>query len=124
MIDYEIKERILQKQTFSSKMAVNRELLEFKQLPEDYIKEHLEYRINAYIFSEQMGCYTVRVPLNWWEYLKKDHAPSWFLKRWPIQWHETELEAFALFPEYTPPQGVGQPWSIIREFPHMNWSYQ
>lgn len=123
-MNFQVRERFLEKQTFSSKMAVDRNLLELKRLPEDYITGRLEYQINAYIFSEKMGAHTVRVPENWWEHLKKDHAPAWFLKRWPIKWHETELEAFALFPEYVTPQGVGQPWSIIREIPHMNWSYQ
>jgi len=25
-----------------------------------------------------------RTPTSWWQMLKRDHAPGWFLKRWPV----------------------------------------
>jgi len=25
-------------------------------------------------------------PLNWWEHFKEQHAPNWFIKKWPVRY--------------------------------------
>lgn len=37
----------------------------------------------------------VKIPKTWWEMLKRDHLPRWWLRRWPVQTKEvTELFTF------------------------------
>lgn len=44
------------------------------------------------------------VPLNWWQHLKKDHAPEWFVKKWPVK-YKTEthvITGHVLYPDFDP----------------------
>lgn len=116
-----IRERVLSRQQFATQMAIPKSLMKFEQMPE-HIYGDLVYRLSAYIFSESMGQYVVKTPATWWEHLKKDHAPAWFLAMWPVKWEEKTLEGHTMFPEYAPPVALGQHCVIVREFPHMNWS--
>lgn len=44
-------------------------------------------------------------PLNWWEHLKRDHAPKWFTKRWPIRTKQEWFEIRELYPSLKLPKG-------------------
>ncbi len=50
-------------------------------------------------------------PASWWEYLKRRHAPRWFLDRYPVkhQRHERTLSLplRSLYPEAPAPPGLG-----------------
>lgn len=47
----------------------------------------------------------VKVPENWWEHWKQDHAPNWLRKRWPVMYEtkliplRVEFERYATYPE-------------------------
>jgi len=40
--------------------------------------------------SESMTTIKISYPSNWWQHLKKDLAPKWFLNRYPVV-NETEI---------------------------------
>ena len=41
---------------------------------------------------------TYKTPINWFEMLKRDHAPAWFKKRYPVREHIETLEIKDIFP--------------------------
>ena len=50
----------------------------------------------------------VLVPANWWEQLKEEHAPLWFLRRWPVKFRKRQetavytLSVKAVYPAFRP----------------------
>lgn len=48
---------------------------------------------------------TISFPSSWWEHLKRDHAPKWFLKFYPVKEYDekvklsVEFERYATYPE-------------------------
>ena len=50
-----------------------------------------------------------RTPANWWEFLKRDHAPEWFKKRWPVRENveSVEIKDCYPFPEEKMPDKFG-----------------
>ena len=62
-----------------------------------------------------------QTPRNWWELLKEDHAPMWFLKRFPTKfmsvWRTSVFEEYDTYPRARidlPKEKFGQP--IIHQF--------
>lgn len=35
---------------------------------------------------------SVEYPASWWDYLKQDYAPTWFLRRWPVKMTEVTYD--------------------------------
>ncbi len=88
-------------------------------IPRKHVKDHRYYEactgdlvrgIELQVFrrvseATRVVKFTAMKPSNWWEHLKQDRAPQWFLKRWPVQvtiqeFSETvTFRAQALFPE-------------------------
>ena len=47
-------------------------------------------RLRSRVASEVIAFY--KFPLDWREALKERFAPSWFKKRWPIRYHQINVE--------------------------------
>ncbi len=80
--------------------------LQFQQLDlkkiEDVILDELVYELRAWFWSRE-NCHELITPANWWEMLKRDHAPQWFLKRWPVQNRISYVMRTVIYPEITVP---------------------
>ncbi len=61
----------------------------------------------------------IKVPKNWWEHLKLNHAPKWFLKRYPVvftvssQTFKYDLELISI-PRYETLKSLGAHSPFIR----------
>ena len=44
--------------------------------------------------------FTYKVPSNWWEHLKKEKAPKWFKKKYPVQFTTKTVKRTAVFKRY------------------------
>lgn len=53
---------------------------------------------------------TIEVPLTWWDHLKREHAPAWFLKRWP--WKRRVYKIYEMFPEVAWPKHSGHKMNV------------
>lgn len=57
---------------------------------EDPTMGDLCYQLTAYVMSEKVHegeytkSFTFNFPTDWWQMWKGEHAPKWFVKRWPI----------------------------------------
>lgn len=110
----EVVSRTLRRERFASRTAINLSLLEVDTLIEP-LTDELIVRLNAHIYGEEMGTHTFQTPTTWWDHLKQDHAPGWFLKRYPVKYTKTTLRGTALFPEYLPPRDIGRDVVMIQE---------
>ncbi len=65
---------------------------------------------------------TYKTPINWWEMLKRDHAPGWFTKRFPVR-EDTEIveiKDIFPFPKEKFPDSVGD-CVRIATIKRINW---
>lgn len=37
------------------------------------------------VWGQTLDTITITEPASWWQMLKRDHAPKWFLKRYPVK---------------------------------------
>lgn len=91
----------------------------FSQI-EDHITGDLIYRMDQFIWS-QKSTYNVTRPINWWEQLKSEKAPKWFLKRFPVvKGVVATVDAKVLFPDFTPiTRDVGDPVYSLHVVEHL-----
>jgi len=72
---------------------------------EDHIRGAL-IKLRAYVLGQhnyQKYKVVVAVPKNWWEHLKQDHFPQWYVHRYPVQTkpvsREITFDHMQLFPK-------------------------
>jgi hypothetical protein len=58
----------------------------------------------------------VCVPASWWEALKQEYAPAWFLRRWPVRVREIGVSTTAVY--NTCPH-----IAVNRNAPHINFLF-
>ena len=62
----------------------------------------LVVRLSAYVACSDEKEFNEVIPLNAWEHLKKDYAPKWFKRKYPVKYQTIKFAAKEVFPEYTP----------------------
>lgn len=97
---------------------------------EDDIAGQLVYKLTAEVLAERLetGRFerTVRVPATWWEHLKRDHAPAWFTRRFPVRYTPltlaVDLSRWATYPHATVPlPGLGPPVVVDNLSSDVRW---
>ena len=108
-----------------------RESLRYSRDPDaqDWLAGTLAHRLEAYVLSNQtVGdtktvSKTVKVPNTWWQMLKQDYAPAWFVRRFPVIEAEIPVEVTVRFERYEtypeanialPRERFGQPFIFER----------
>ena len=56
-------------------------------------------RVEQAVWGEEAGVLRIETPATWWEMLKRDHAPAWFVRRWPVRYTVQEYQARTLYPK-------------------------
>jgi len=64
----------------------------------EYVGKNLLFNLRQYIWSEQLGTVEINHPRTWFEMLKRDHAPKWFIRRFPVRYKTEVYNAKALYP--------------------------
>lgn len=65
-----------------------------------------------------------RTPANWWEMLKRDHAPAWFKQKFPVREfvERVEIKDLHPLPEVRLPKDIGPMVRYaVLEDPVCNW---
>lgn len=106
-----IEEAILNRLTISvSGLLSKRILLDdiyFDQFAH-VIKDQIEYQARFFIYGQELGFYTFRYPKGWFQAFKKQFFPYFILKRFPVVYKEVRIEIKALFPDFNPPEDMGE----------------
>lgn len=84
----------------------SRELLEWTT-EENPVQMHLVAKLHTYVLRDKVfegtDHHVVACPATWWQHLKADHFPGWFRRRWPVRYHQTQVDfayqVFQTFPE-------------------------
>jgi len=58
----------------------------------------IKVRLKQDIYGKQGPRWTYRYPRNWWQMLKEQYAPDWFLQRWPVIKTEIVFDLKLLYP--------------------------
>lgn len=101
----EMQRKLLELRRIGSMTRLGRTTLDsinIKQM-EDTATRDMLLSLEAQVLSDKIAedSYPVwhrwREPLNWFEHLKKDHAPKWFKKRWPVQYLDKKQKRVVKF---------------------------
>lgn len=57
-------------------------------LEEQLVKKTHTAEVTATAFAEVIATATATCPATWWQHLKQDHFPHWFIRRWPVRTEE------------------------------------
>src|ERR1700744_2788908 len=53
------------------------------------VAETLAYELTAYVLSQHVADLrqevTIDIPASWWQHFKRDRAPKWFVRRYPVK---------------------------------------
>ena len=82
---------------------------------EDPLADDLVHRLETVVLAEhvhdqQFVSEPVRVPATWWQHWKRDHAPRWAQRRWPVRY-----QTFTLTVDLT--RWIKYPWADIPVYP-------
>jgi len=84
------KAKTLQQMLVGAQFVADRASLEVEPAFEDMVRDELCYRLRSYVLADHLAAdeykTTVeRTPTSWWQHLKRDHAPRWLKRRWPVR---------------------------------------
>ena len=66
----------------------------------DALTDSVVYQFRAYVLGESQKPITFdSVPTSWWQMLKRDHAPRWFVKRFPVKSKTVTIDAKVFYPD-------------------------
>jgi hypothetical protein len=66
---------------------------------EQLITGELAVRMRGFLLSNPAGRIVYSFPATPWDHWKRDHAPAWFLRRFPVRWSHDVRSAAATYPE-------------------------
>lgn len=75
-------------------------------LGKDFLSNRIQYRLefsllNNKIADDTYKCYfTYKEPQTWFEHLKKDKAPKWFLRKFPVKYNTIKKTRTVNFTRY------------------------
>lgn len=98
LIEQNVKRVLLKVHELNYKTVIPRRLIEDckVEIEEEYmmLADHLLYSIKTYLASETKVYKYVakreKVPVNWWEHLKHEKAPIWFINRYPVKYRNVD----------------------------------
>jgi len=97
------EEIILEKFRVSCWRCVGRQLIDAQiDLAVDEVTRDLSVKINGYIWAEKIKEVLFKRPTSWWQMLKEEKAPAWFLRRWPVQYDTVTIDVLATYPNLRP----------------------
>lgn len=98
----------LQKLPLQNRMVMQGvNLTEFRITP-NVLRGQMIAQLYAYVMATEAQVlnvtFTEEVPADWWQQLKQERAPTWFLRRWPVKMRTREVlrkvKAQAIFPHF------------------------
>lgn len=101
----------LQKQALALKTEISNQLLEHFGEPAkvavnllaNFVRDVVTVEVLQHVWGEDVGTLEIETPRNWWEMLKRDHAPAWFLRRFPVKVAVQVYHASVLYPQVSFP---------------------
>lgn len=89
----------LAKELISARGILSQRHFSYEEL--DHLTQHLVITMENHIASETLVDREVRWPKTWWDHFKLRFFSVRMLKRWPVEWASSRLEAKALYPSIT-----------------------
>ena len=64
------------------------------RVAEDWISKMLIAKMTTYVLGMNEKRIQWKCPCDWWEAVKYQFAPAWFLRRWPVRYDEIDEPQF------------------------------
>lgn len=74
--------------TFQIEQHFGKFFLESTKITVNNLADSLAIRMRSYILGQedhQRYSVSVDIPATWWQHFKQDHAPGWFVRRFPVK---------------------------------------
>ncbi|MDF0504860.1 hypothetical protein POK33_29425 [Burkholderia cenocepacia] len=98
----------LHRREFAAAMRLDERMVRL-EIDRDIIRNQLVMVLKREVYADKIGVETITGPANWWEMLKQERAPKWFLKKYPVKTKVlAEVDGEAMFPDYVPPPCLGK----------------
>lgn len=110
-----ITETTLERITLAARGYISQELAEdFAIVPQvrvliDNMLDGIIISVRQSILSQQIDSVAVIHPADWWQAVKEEFAPEWFLERWPVEYNKTVVEVRAVYPKMALPDEMHFP---------------
>jgi hypothetical protein len=121
--------RVLEQALVAKSMRYVSGTLTYSVRPDDYLRGVLVAEVQAFVLRDHIAADYfedhVEEPTTWWQMWKRDHAPVWFLRRFPVDyWTRTvrvRVDRYLSYPDAAlPVREFGQPY--IYEEPRL-WTW-
>lgn len=104
----EIKQMVFEKIAKSASFTASPSIMDQLEIHQqrDFLTDGIVYTITTNILRQKIHedkekiAFIYSFPSNWWEHLKADHAPQWFIKKYPIKYTEHRKERTLTFTRY------------------------
>jgi len=63
------------------------------------VADRIEFLVRWHVWNKKLDTYTYSRPKTWWDAFKEEYFPPWALKRWPVIFVTTTIEARVLYPD-------------------------
>lgn len=103
------EQTILNRIRYVVNQKVSRHLLNSIEVDKytEMISGELVYLINGYIYGEQRS-QVIEYPRGWWQAFKLRWFPRFLLSRFPVINTKIKVEFDVVFPDFDPPEQLGQ----------------
>lgn len=89
----------LEKLELHIKKYIDKDFLGCKVFIDETLPEKIGLEVSGFIWGEKGGKVIVSYPKDWWQMLKKQYAPKWFVKRFPVIENKEEIKKYILRPD-------------------------
>lgn len=112
-----LRRRMLERRKIGYQYRLGPDVLDALDVEIEHVMIGVMARFSSLVWTEKLAAekHTVehRVPDTWWDHWKHDHAPAWFVRRWPVTYRtittHVRFERRAVYPEssFGSPGGFG-----------------
>jgi len=90
----------LQKIKLGMSLAVSDILLDVSsETIYDYAYNQVRGHVRGFLWGEKSGRYTFKCPLDWWQAVKDRFAPTWFKRKWPVEFRTEVVDVTCVYPD-------------------------
>jgi len=69
-----------------------------------FVFDSLVFRLEQAVWGENLDRLDIVTPATWWDMLKKQHAPEWFKRRFPVRYNKQRYDMRCVYPKISFPE--------------------
>jgi hypothetical protein len=105
----------LERLTFAAGRAFSENMLqnvETKWL-EDQLFGGMTLNLRGQIWGENAGTHEIKYPADWWQHFKQRWFSQWLLRRYPVQYAVSRVDAYFVYKHFQPSMSDKEPRLVV-----------